>query len=105
MVFHNDLTANEAQKWARELVPQASTVYMETVGYAGWADPEYQGKIAYVRTTKDMALPPVHQEAILRETGIKCVQKTLESGHNPFLSMPRETADLIIALIEDFTIT
>lgn len=68
----------------------------------GWREAGYDGRRAYVRCTKDNALPLPGQQLFTERTGVEWVIKTLDASHSPFLSMPDATAAVVSELASEF---
>ena len=67
-----------------------------------WADPDFVGKIAYIRCMKDQALPPFLQDMFLEKSGVEWEVKDLEASHSPYASKPEELADILGELAQQF---
>lgn len=68
----------------------------------GWREAGYNGRRAYIRCTKDNALPLPGQVMFTERTGVEWVIRTLEASHSPFLSMPDATAKVVEELASQF---
>ena len=69
--------------------------------YAGWLDVP----VWYLACTEDSALPVHVQRAFLKrakDSGANITVREIRSGHSPFLSMPKETAECILEAIASF---
>jgi pimeloyl-ACP methyl ester carboxylesterase len=90
-VYFADVPDQRAAWAVSQLVPQSVRSFGERVSQAGWRD------IAstYIECTKDRALSLDRQQVFAARAG---QVRRLQSGHSPFLSMPRELAALISEL-------
>ena len=91
-----------AESLAAALDPHASLVFESPAPASAWAEPAYQGKLAYLRLTQDRASPPVLQDFLLQRSGVEWIVKEIESGHSPFASKPSEVVETISELVEKF---
>ena len=91
-VLFNDLDENEAERLTKLLRPTSMHAFDSPAPPAAWADPDFAGKIAFIRCMKDQALPPFLQDMFLchmEEHVIHrvCTEVGTRSSHPP--SMPR----------------
>jgi pimeloyl-ACP methyl ester carboxylesterase len=82
--------ATTAQALER-LAWQSASVTQQPVQTAAWHDVP----TTYLVCTQDCATPPARQREFARRAG-SVVE--IEAGHHPFLSRPREVAELLLAL-------
>jgi pimeloyl-ACP methyl ester carboxylesterase len=96
----NDLSPEEAKKWASLLRPVSMRVMMEETTYAAYADIP----TGYLYCSRDESLPLDAQEYIVAEAkkaGAKIVhEETVDAGHSPFLSQIERAAAFIQKLFE-----
>jgi pimeloyl-ACP methyl ester carboxylesterase len=102
--FYSGLPAKEGRYWVSQLRPQSGVTYGIPATYAAWKDiPSW-----YLVTRKDKTLRPKVQRGWIEEareyldqiggpgTGDRRLRsQEINTGHSPFLSRPRETADFI----------
>jgi hypothetical protein len=60
----------------------------------------YDGKRSYLQATKDACIPFVAQDAMVKYSGVPWNATTVDSGHSPFLSHPKFTADWLLQQID-----
>ena len=68
----------------------------------GWADPEFKGKIAFIRCMKDQALPPFLQDMFMEKSGVEWKVKDIEASHSAYASEPEELANTLGELAQQF---
>lgn len=91
-IFFNDLPHDEAAFAASMVKPFSTSAVTETLAAAAW----HNVASTYVLCERDNALPLAAQEMMAtRATNIR----RLPSGHLPFLSMPTELTQLIMAVV------
>jgi hypothetical protein len=102
--FYNDVEPAAAEHAASLLLPHALEVFSSTTQHEGCAE----FSITYVVCTKDKALTVTYQEKAIevarsrenRKGGREGVEVvTMEASHSPFLSMPEETAKVILTAV------
>lgn len=74
-------------------------------GKVYYGDTAYDGRRAYIHTSKDQAIPPFAQDAFVAASGVAWAVKRLQTSHSPFLSQPEDLAALVSRLAEDFCAT
>jgi hypothetical protein len=67
-----------------------------------WQEPEYKGKLAYVRTMQDRAVPLFVQDMMMERSHVKWLVKDIETSHSPFLSRPKELTGLLLDCVNHF---
>ena len=67
-----------------------------------WADPEFIGKIAFIRCMKDQALPPFLQDMFMEKSGVEWKVKDIEASHSAYASKPGEVANILGELAHQF---
>ncbi|KAI1198706.1 alpha/beta-hydrolase [Nemania serpens] len=102
--FYHDLPEDEGDYWASQLTPHSLRSLFEggEFAYAGWMDvPSF-----YVGTVEDHGLPVAVQRigvGVARGAGARVEHRELRTSHSPFLSRPRETAEIIWEAVQAFT--
>ena len=66
-------------------------MFTQPLKYAGYKDIP----CAYLLCRKDQAIPLEVQENMVKGAGFEIYTETLDAGHSPFLSQPKETADVV----------
>ena len=97
-VFYNDAAPQDAEDAASKL---------ESMARGGWTIPPVSGYAAfkhipstYIKCLQDQALPVFVQELFIQQESALFDVQELDAGHSPFLSMPRETAEIVARAIE-----
>ncbi|OJJ45988.1 hypothetical protein ASPZODRAFT_2130593 [Penicilliopsis zonata CBS 506.65] len=103
-LFYHDLPEEEGDFWASQLSTQSLKALFEDGEhtYAGWQDVP----VWYIGTCLDRGLPVLAQRIQMgmgRQMGARAEHRELQTSHSPFLSQPRETADIILEAVEAFT--
>ena len=101
-IFYHDVDPATAESLAASLDPQASLVFTSTAPAPAWAEPAYQGKLAYLRCTDDRASPPPLQDLFWQRSGADWIVKDMDSSHSPFATKPTEVVELVLELVEKF---
>lgn len=93
--FYNDLSDDEAMKWVSKIRAQSWKAKTDVSDGAAYLDIPP----SYLYCTKDIAWPLQYQQLVVgwaKDAGAEfVVEETVESGHSPFLSMPKRTAEFI----------
>ncbi|KAL8964686.1 MAG: hypothetical protein Q9183_004278 [Haloplaca sp. 2 TL-2023] len=89
-VFYNDVPDTIATQAVHNLRDQARSTAFTPCGAPAWADPFFNGRRAYARTSLDNAIPVEAQDAMLRASRVAWNIQTFATGHAPFLSQPRQ---------------
>lgn len=61
----------------------------------------FRGRMSYIHTVKDNAIPLEQQRLMVTAAGIENVA-TLDTDHSPFLTMPERTAEILIEQVSCF---
>ena len=72
---------------------------MEPLATAGYTDPLYRGRLAYVKTMKDNAFAPEEQEKMVAESGVEWIVREIETGHSPFVVEPKLLAEILVEVV------
>jgi pimeloyl-ACP methyl ester carboxylesterase len=91
-LLYADLSAEEAERAVRHLVPQSLRSCREQVTKAGWRTVPS----TYIVCEQDQALPLQDQEKLAARAN---ATHRLASSHSPFLSMPGELASLLTKIV------
>lgn len=81
---------------------QGMTSFTSPIPRATWDSDEYQGRVAFIRTLNDAAIPLPVQQMMLDGTGAQWVVKDIESGHSPQISQPENLTAILIELAKGF---
>lgn len=91
-IFYNDCTPEVAEAMAASLTHHSWRCFFSNVTYAAWRDIPS----TYLVCENDNAIPGSAQEGLLENTpGHLFEIERCQASHSPFLSMPKETADVI----------
>jgi pimeloyl-ACP methyl ester carboxylesterase len=90
----HDLSATEGCALAASQQPIRASALLDCVTEAAW----HSKPCWYAVTDDDRLIPPVLQREIANR--IKASVVILRAGHVPFLSKPKETADVILAAVD-----
>jgi pimeloyl-ACP methyl ester carboxylesterase len=90
----HDLTEPEIRVIAATQVPIRASALLDRVTKAAWRTKQSW----YVVTDEDRTVSPVLQRETAARIGARVL--SLRTGHLPFLSKPKETADVILAAVE-----
>ncbi|KAB8271305.1 Alpha/beta hydrolase fold-1 [Aspergillus minisclerotigenes] len=95
--FFNDLPSEEAAAWAKKLVVHPKSAQFDPI-----SNEAYRSIPAtYIVCEQDAALIPMVQEMMIenvRKAGVDIDVERLPASHSPFLSMPEETAKLVLKI-------
>lgn len=100
--FYHDVPSPLAEEIIATLQPHAMHVFATPVLAPAITEPDFQGKIAYIKCTLDRALPPPAQEMMMQSMGIEWIVRELESSHSPFASMPDKLGEVVDELVKIF---
>ena len=100
--FYHDVHPETAESLAASLEPQASFVFESPTPAPAWVEPEYQGKLAYVRCTEDRTVPVAVQDFFMQQSGVDWIVKDVECAHSPFVNKPREVVEFTLEVVEKF---
>ena len=91
-----------AKDLAGALLPQAMKRLATPCSAAAWSEPDFSGKLAYLRCTKDLAVPPHLQDMMIETSKVNWVIEDLDASHSPWASKPEETLKIVTAWAEEF---
>jgi hypothetical protein len=81
---------------------QGMTSFTSPCPKASWDREEYKGRVAFIRTLNDAAIPLQVQQMMLDGTNTEWIVKDMETGHSPQISQPEKLAELIVQLSNVF---
>lgn len=102
--FYNDCEEEVANSMDTILRIQSVRSLMDKVEVAGWKDEAYNGRRAYIRCLQDNAISIEVQDALIQASGVEWTLKTLNASHSPFLSMPKDLAQVVSEIHEQFSV-
>lgn len=81
---------------------QGMTSFTSPIPRATWDSNEYQGRVAFIRTLNDAAIPLQVQQMMIDGSGAEWVVKDIESGHSPQISQPEKLTSILVDLAKGF---
>ncbi|KAH7136014.1 hypothetical protein B0J11DRAFT_611854 [Dendryphion nanum] len=100
--LYHDVPADLADAVAVSAMAQGMTSFTSPCLRATWDSDAYKGRVAFVRTLNDAAIPLPVQQMMIDATGVQWIVKDLASGHSPQISQPEKLRDLLVELAEGF---
>ncbi len=100
--LYNDVDPDTANDLAASLLPHATLAFESPAPPPAWAEPAFEGKIAFLRCTQDQALPTFLQDLFVQRSGVKWIVKDIDAGHSPWASKPKETSAMVIDFAKEF---
>ena len=100
--LYQDVSVELAEPVAVSAMAQGMTSFTSPVPRASWDSEDYKGRVAFIRTVNDAAIPLAVQQMMLDGTGIKWIVKDIESGHSPQVSQPESLAKIVVDLAKSF---
>lgn len=101
----HDVEATLATAARESTVCPSMTSFHSPVPRASWDQAGYEGRIAYIKTTKDKAVPLHVQNMFIESSGVGWITEEIDASHSPSLSRPVELARIIVNLAERFACT
>ncbi|KAH7068990.1 hypothetical protein BKA63DRAFT_494432 [Paraphoma chrysanthemicola] len=87
---------------AASAVAQGMTSFVTPLPRASWDSDDFKGRVAFIRTVNDAAIPLAVQQMMLDESGVDWLVEDIESGHSPQVSQPEKLAEMLVALTKTF---
>ncbi|KAF2825590.1 hypothetical protein CC86DRAFT_324076 [Ophiobolus disseminans] len=81
---------------------QGMTSFTSPVPRASWDSDDYKGRVAFIRTTLDPAIPLQIQQMMIDGTGVEWIVKDIESGHSPQISQTEKLVEILVDLSKTF---
>ncbi|RDW80257.1 hypothetical protein BP6252_04895 [Coleophoma cylindrospora] len=69
---------------------------------SSWDSPAFKGRLAFVRTLKDLTIPPVVQDMMIAGTSQEFIVKDLDAGHNAQIVAPEKLLHIFIEMTKKF---
>ncbi|CAG8953447.1 hypothetical protein HYFRA_00010196 [Hymenoscyphus fraxineus] len=101
-VFYQDAPPETALAVSSSLLPHSILSFNSPSPAPAWKDPEFVGRLAYIRCMQDRAIPASMQDLMIKDSGVEWVVRDIDAGHSPFLSRPEELSDILKELAEIF---
>lgn len=103
--FAADVSEEQALAISSVIKPHASLAFFSAQPSPAWTDPAFTGRLAYVVTTEDMAVPKVAQYGMISGTGQQWHVREIESSHcAPFITKVAESVEILQDFIQAFEI-
>ncbi|ORY05271.1 hypothetical protein BCR34DRAFT_590937 [Clohesyomyces aquaticus] len=96
-LFHDVVPQQLADVAAVSAMAQGMTSFTSPCPRATW-DSEYAGRVAYIRTTKDAAIPLQVQQMMIDGTGVDWIVRDLECSHSAQIAQPEKLRDVLMEL-------
>ncbi|KAG8533596.1 uncharacterized protein KY384_001336 [Bacidia gigantensis] len=94
-VFFNDLDDVEGEKWAKTLGMQSMRAFDSANPQTAWSEPDFAGRLAYIRCINDQAMPLQFQDSLMQMTAVEWKVSDIDTGHFPFVSKSGELAEKV----------
>ncbi|KFY15305.1 hypothetical protein V492_02086, partial [Pseudogymnoascus sp. VKM F-4246] len=101
-VLYADVPAPLASTLEFSLLPHSLAAFDSTAPAPAWAEPAFAGRIAFLKCSADVALPPFLQDLFIEKSGVEWLVREVETGHSPWASRPEELAEIIGGWVEVF---
>jgi hypothetical protein len=84
-------------------VSQGLTSFTSPCPAASWAnETAFKGRIAYIKTVNDQAVPYQAQDMMLQASGQEWITREIETSHSPQLAAPEKLAEILVELAKIF---
>ncbi|KAF2791057.1 hypothetical protein K505DRAFT_310276 [Melanomma pulvis-pyrius CBS 109.77] len=100
--LYQDVPADLADVVGVSAMAQGMSSFNSPCPRATWDSDEYKGRVAYIRTVNDAAIPLQVQQMMIDGTGAEWIVKDIESGHSPQISQPEKLTTLLVDLAKQF---
>lgn len=97
-----DLPPELADAAVLSCISQGKTSFTSPCPAASWDSEAFKGRIAYVKTINDRAVPYEAQSMMLQASGQDWIIRDIETGHSPQLAAPEKLADILLELGKHF---
>ena len=67
-----------------------------------WAEPAFEGQLAFLRCLNDKALPISKQDMFVEQSGVEWMVKDIHGGHFALLSRAETVTKMIVDCMEAF---
>lgn len=102
-IFAADVDAVFAQSLTAGLRPHATLAFNSPQPHPAWADEAFRGRLAFIVTTEDCAVPREAQFGMMASTQQAWIVREVVSSHcAPFLNRINETVELTREIIGQF---
>lgn len=100
--LYQDVQPVVADSAAVSAMAQGMTSFNSPCPRATFDNENYKGRIAFIRTLNDAAIPLQVQQMMIDGTGVEWIVKDIESGHSPQISQPEKLAEILLELGKSF---
>ncbi|KAJ5210070.1 hypothetical protein N7491_009882 [Penicillium cf. griseofulvum] len=101
--FAADVNQDLVKSLTRSVKPHSNIAFTSTQPHPAWADQEFEGRLGFIVTTEDAAVPKEAQTGMMAATQKAWIVKEIASSHcAPFLNRIGETVGLIREIIDQF---
>jgi hypothetical protein len=101
--FADDVQRSLANVMVKALHPHSTLAFISPQPPPAWAEADFEGRLAYIITTEDKAVPEAAQQAMIAGTGKEWIIKKIASSHcAPFLSRIPEFVMQVNAIVAEF---
>lgn len=97
-----DLPSDLADAAVLSCISQCKTSFTSPYPAASWDEEAYKGRLAYIKTVNDQAVPYAAQTMMLEATGQEWITRDMETSHSPQLAAPEKLADILVELAKHF---
>ncbi|KAH8705126.1 hypothetical protein BGW36DRAFT_366922 [Talaromyces proteolyticus] len=97
-----DLPSELADSAVLSCVSRGKTSFTSPCPAASWDTEAFNGRLAYIKTVNDRAVPYEAQSMMLQATGQEWITRDIETGHSPQLAAPEKLADILVELAKRF---
>ena len=102
-ILSADIDPIVAKENAAQLIPHALLAFKSPAPAPAWAEPGFEGRLAYLVCTEDQAILEFAQEAMMQGTGKDWVVREMVGSHNvAFLKKIDEAAAAVDAFVDGF---
>lgn len=85
-----------AVRLEKALLPHDLFAFDSPAPAPAWKESEYEGRLVFLKCTKDNAVPLFVQDMFIEKSGVKWLVKDVEASHSPFASRPEELTKLLM---------
>lgn len=78
------------------------TSFTSPIPPASWNTDAFKGRIAYIKTVNDKAIPYEAQSMMLQASGQEWITRDIETSHSAQLAAPERLADILVEVAKQF---
>ena len=98
----NDLSDAEAEQMAGMLRPQSLKALDSPAPPPAWAEPEFAGRLGFIRCMQDQALPLSVQDQFMEKSRVAWKVMDLDAGHDAELGKSDEIIKIIDRWVKEW---